>query len=149
MCNVCFSAIYLIAQCEYHGSSEMTIINGCPVSKYVWHAKEPSLLNGHECRAGVNICSPSPVMVTSPGEWKIILSGTINHKETNVQKPFIHLCVKFTSFNYNVIWIIISFSRDGPIIFLAAYISINELDIRHKFQNSAYLIFNLTISIKK
>ena len=22
-----------------------------PLSQYVWHAKEPSLLNGHECRA--------------------------------------------------------------------------------------------------
>ena len=35
---------------ECHGSSEMTIINGCPVSKCLWHAKEPSLLNGHECQ---------------------------------------------------------------------------------------------------
>ena len=26
------------------GSSEMTIINGCPVSQKVWNAKEPSLL---------------------------------------------------------------------------------------------------------
>ena len=31
-------------RCEFDGSSEMTIINGCPVSQYVWHAKEPSLL---------------------------------------------------------------------------------------------------------
>ena len=33
--------------CECHGSSEMTIINGFPVSQYVWHSKEPSLLYGH------------------------------------------------------------------------------------------------------
>ena len=32
-------------------SSEMTIINGYPVSQKVWHAKELSLLNGNECRA--------------------------------------------------------------------------------------------------
>ena len=25
-------------------------INGCPVSLYVWHANEPLLLNGHDCR---------------------------------------------------------------------------------------------------
>ena len=30
-------------------SPEMTIITGCPVSVSV-HAKEPSMLNGHECR---------------------------------------------------------------------------------------------------
>ena len=34
------------------------------------HAKEPSLLNGHECRLKVKICSPSPAMLTSPNEWK-------------------------------------------------------------------------------
>ena len=34
-------------RCECHGSSALTIINGCPVSQQVWHAKEPSLLNGH------------------------------------------------------------------------------------------------------
>ena len=33
-------------RCECHGSSEMTIINGRPVSQWVWHVKEPSLLNG-------------------------------------------------------------------------------------------------------
>ena len=35
-------------RCECHGYSKMTIINGCPVSKKVWHAKEPSLFNGHK-----------------------------------------------------------------------------------------------------
>ena len=35
----------------------------------MWHAKEPSLLNVHECRAEVKINSPSPVMVTSPWVW--------------------------------------------------------------------------------
>ena len=39
-----------------------TIINGCPVPHVVWHAKDPSLLNGHECRASVKICSPLPAM---------------------------------------------------------------------------------------
>ena len=29
-----------------YGSSETTVINGCPVSQQVWHAKDPSLLNG-------------------------------------------------------------------------------------------------------
>ena len=38
----------------------------------MWQAKEPSLLNGHECRAWVKICSPSPAMVTSQYEWKIL-----------------------------------------------------------------------------
>ena len=38
----------------------------------MWHAKELSLLNGHEYRAQVNICSPSLPMMTSPNEWKIL-----------------------------------------------------------------------------
>ena len=33
----------------------MTIIIGCLVSHKVWHAKEPSLLKGHECRIGQNV----------------------------------------------------------------------------------------------
>ena len=44
-------------RCKCHGSMEMTIINGCPVSQYVWHAKEHSLLNGHECRAWVKFAA--------------------------------------------------------------------------------------------
>ena len=36
-------------KCECHVSSEMTIVNGCPVSQRVWHTKEPPLLNGHKC----------------------------------------------------------------------------------------------------
>ena len=42
-------------RCECHSSSEKTIINGYPVSQYVWPAKEPSLLNGHECRVATTI----------------------------------------------------------------------------------------------
>ena len=37
-------------------------------SHQLWDAKEPSLLNGLDCRAQVKICSTSPVMVTSPYE---------------------------------------------------------------------------------
>ena len=59
-------------RCESHGSSEMTIIKRRPVSQKLWHVKEPSLHNGHECWAWVKICSPSPAMVTSPYEWKIL-----------------------------------------------------------------------------
>ena len=64
-----------------HGSSEMTIINECPVSQ--WHAKEPLLLNGHECPACINICSPSPAMVTSPYEWKILEWNEQTSKQTD------------------------------------------------------------------
>ena len=38
-------------RCERYGSSEMTIINRCPVTQYVWHVKETSLLNGYKSRA--------------------------------------------------------------------------------------------------
>ena len=38
----------------------------------MWHAKEPSLLNGHERRASVKICSPSTAIVSSPYKWKIL-----------------------------------------------------------------------------
>ena len=55
-------------RCECHGSSEMTIINGCSMSQQVWHAKEPSMINGHKCRAQVKICNPSPATMTSPNE---------------------------------------------------------------------------------
>ena len=53
-------------------SREMTIIKRRPVSQKLWHVKEPSLHNGHECWAWVKICSPSLAMVTSPYEWKIL-----------------------------------------------------------------------------
>ena len=59
-------------RCECHESSEMTIIKGRPVSQYVWYVKEPSLLNVYEWRVKVKICSPSPLMVTSPNEWKFL-----------------------------------------------------------------------------
>ena len=53
----------------------------------VWHAKEPLLLNGHECR--VKICSHSPVMVTTPyeliiHEWD---QKTPKNKQTNETPP--------------------------------------------------------------
>ena len=51
-----------------------------------WHVKEPSLLNGHECRAYVKMCCPSSVMVTSPNEWKNLEWGQKkNTKQTNKQ----------------------------------------------------------------
>ena len=50
--------------CECHGSSEMTIMIGCPMSQQVWHAEEVSLLKGHECRIQIQTCSPSSVTVT-------------------------------------------------------------------------------------
>ena len=57
---------------ECNGSSEMTIINGCLVSQWVWHATEPPLINGLECRVLVKIWNPSLLMVTSTNEWKIL-----------------------------------------------------------------------------
>ena len=42
---------------------------------------QTSLLNGHEYRAWVIICSPSPIMVTSPNEWKI-LEWYEKHRQT-------------------------------------------------------------------
>ena len=71
-------------RCECHVSSEITIINGFPVSQKVWHAKEFSLLDVHEYREKVKICSPSPVVVTSPYEGKFS-SEMINPKQTNKQ----------------------------------------------------------------
>ena len=59
-------------------------INGCPVSQYLWHAKEPSLLNAYMCRAYVNIFRSPPVMVMFPYEWKI-LEWDENPKQTNVR----------------------------------------------------------------
>ena len=66
----------------------MTIINGFPVSQQIWHAKEHSLLNGHECREKVKIWSQSPVKVMSPYEWKISSCGVKppKSKDTNLIK---------------------------------------------------------------
>ena len=47
----------------------------------VWHAKEPLLLNGHECR--VKICSHSPVMVTTP--YELIIQEWDQKKPQNKQ----------------------------------------------------------------
>ena len=46
------------------------------------HAKELSLFNGHKYRAyiHVEICSPSPVIVMSPNEWKFF---EWDEKQTN------------------------------------------------------------------
>ena len=41
--------------CQCHGSSEMTITQGWPISQWVWQVKESSLLNGHKCRAWVKM----------------------------------------------------------------------------------------------
>ena len=66
----------------------MTIINECPLSQWVWHSKEPLLLNGHKSREWVKICNPSPAMVTSPYEWKILQrdENPQTNKQTNKQK---------------------------------------------------------------
>ena len=59
----------------------MTIINGRPVSQRMWHVKEPSLLNDHECRA-----KPFTGSGYVPMSEKFPC-GTINfkkkHKQTN------------------------------------------------------------------
>ena len=48
---------------------------GWPESQYCrcFSLNNPSsVLNDYECRVWVKICSPSPVLVTSPNEWKIL-----------------------------------------------------------------------------
>ena len=50
--------------CECQGSSEMVLKNGSSVSQMVWHAKKPLQLNDHTYRVQVNICNPSPVIVS-------------------------------------------------------------------------------------
>lgn len=37
----------------------------------MWHAKEPSLLNCHDCRAHVQIFNRPSALVTSPYWWKV------------------------------------------------------------------------------
>ena len=59
-------------KCEFHGSSEMTIINGFPLVTASVAPWRTQLLNGHECWAQVQICNPSTTMVTSPYKWKIL-----------------------------------------------------------------------------
>ena len=62
--------------------SEMTILNGCVVTQYVWHAKKHSMSNDHKCRVQVKMCSPSLVMVKSPH------NNLSTHKKVHeVRKP--------------------------------------------------------------
>ena len=56
-------------RCDVHGSSKMTTRNGCPMSQWEWHALEPLLVLGHECRVYVKLWSFSPVMMISPHDW--------------------------------------------------------------------------------
>ena len=81
--------------CECHRSLEMNIIKGCPVSKYVWHAKEQSLLNDHRCRAFVKICSHSLVMVLLLSAKNSLSNGTKKqtNKQTNIFSSIILLAV--------------------------------------------------------
>jgi hypothetical protein len=46
--------------------------NRCPVSKQVWHDKDPFLLKGPERRALTKICSLIPAMVMSSSKWKFL-----------------------------------------------------------------------------
>ena len=77
-------------RCACHGSSDMTIINGRPVSQWVRYVKEPLLHNGYECRAQVKKCSPSSAMLTSPYgenfEWHDKLQTKKKHKKKKKNK---------------------------------------------------------------
>ena len=53
-----------------HESSKMTIINGCPVSRQVWHAKEPLLQNDQGAKWH-NLQSFTARFVRSQFEYKI------------------------------------------------------------------------------
>ena len=48
----------------YVETSMVTLIS----SDHAEGEKDHSLLNGYKCRLQVNICSPSPAMVTSPNK---------------------------------------------------------------------------------
>ena len=60
-------------------------MNGCPVSQYVWQAKEPSLLKGNEFRAKVKkiqlFAGYDKVFHLS----KIVSSGTKNRKRNKIE----------------------------------------------------------------
>ena len=51
----------------------------------MWHFKELSLLNGHECCVYVKICSPSPVMVTSLYNSILVKNSCVGPKKSNKQ----------------------------------------------------------------
>ena len=74
-------------RCQCHRSLEMTIIKGWPMSQYMWHVKEPSLLNGHECQAyrvGQNLKPFAIYGEVSINAWKILKWN--NKSETNKPK---------------------------------------------------------------
>ena len=90
----------------------MTIINGCAMPQWIWRAKEPSLFKGYECRAYVKICSPSPVIVTSPYDW-IIIEWDNKHttKQTNKYRINIIKCVNLEWRTIDaLIWLVLNLS---------------------------------------
>ena len=69
------------------------------MSQKVSHVLELLLLNGHKCGAKVKTCKPSPSMVTSPYEWKILEWD--ENKQTNKQivHNTLYDCQLFTILN--------------------------------------------------
>ena len=147
---VCFSAIYLIAQCDYHGSLEITIINGRSVSQYVWYVKKtltaqwsrvPS--RGHNLQPFTGY-SDFLRWMKNYLEWN-------DKPQTNKRTKTVysrHLCVMFKSINNNVIWFILFFMRWSYYLFDRLYFN-KWARYQAQISYSAYLNANLTISIKK
>ena len=65
------------------------------------HAKEPSLLHGHDCRAKVKICCFLPEMLTSPFQWKIIEWD--ENPQANKQQNKLCLIVCISQSNYSFV----------------------------------------------
>ena len=70
---------------DFYGFSEIIITNECLCCTVGMAPKEPSIFNGHVGRAQFKICCPSPVMVTSPYERKI-LQWRKKQKKKNINK---------------------------------------------------------------
>ena len=61
-------------------------IEGWPVSQWVWQVKRTLTAQLPEYQLLVKICSPSPVMGTSPNEWNILEWYQKTPKQTNKNK---------------------------------------------------------------
>ena len=113
-------------------------MKGCPVSQQVWHAKEPSLLNGHECRAQVKIYCPSPATVTSPYERKILEWDEKNpNKHTLVYSNAILYC---SSRYIRGFFFIISPNKSNTYICLQ---KLSKHCLERDYRKSCYAYFNL------
>ena len=120
-------------RCECHGSSEMTIINWCPVAQHVWHAKEASLLNGYAWVPSIgqnlqpfadNGDVSKGVKNSRVGRKAVVLTGHLGSPKQNTSICILH--GKIGIQNYNTVYTLKENKRPMNSCQKGAYLHINR-----------------------